>query len=436
MVLVIGPALIGVGFFLFSFLRGTGPVARTIDFSSNRLIPNQIADPSLLTEMRWRRIIEEEEYKESMSKHGFNDIRTDNIFNSQQTLLGISELITAFRRKVIEGDEFFRGMKRLKVPEETTSKFLKITEFRPGPTDLVRFAVREAFTPEIVEKFELDADFPEEVLPRAGEVGIREEDMKLFWRAHWELPSIGLGTEMFHRLARVEDPNIKVSEEDFDLLLRTRDVMTFWRDRIKAVAFTLPTRIDIRRMFRDTHINEEEMFELYRQRGYNKLNAGRMTALAKSFYKDEDRQLSRALITKAFKVGEMERKDAVESMQGLGFSEEDAELIIKLEEISQSDKELDDKIDTFQTLFIEGIIVEAEFAKQLDELNLSANRKRLLITQSLDKKAKRIRLPTKGDIQAFLQKQIITKEVGLDMLREIGTREIDLGRYLQLWGVA
>ena len=436
MVLVIGPALLGVGFFLFSFLGGTGPVARTIDFSSNRLIPNQIADPSLLTEMRWRRIIEEEEYKESMSKHGFNDIRTDNIFNSQQTLLGISELITAFRRKVIEGDEFFRGMKRLKVPEETTSKFLKITEFRPGPTDLVRFAVREAFTPEIVEKFELDADFPEEVLPRAGEVGIREEDMKLFWRAHWELPSIGLGTEMFHRLARVEDPNIKVSEEDFDLLLRTRDVMTFWRDRIKAVAFTLPTRIDIRRMFRDTHINEEEMFELYRQRGYNKLNAGRMTALAKSFYKDEDRQLSRALITKAFKVGERERKDAVESMQGLGFSEEDAELIIKLEEISQSDKELDDKIDTFQTLFIEGIIVEAEFAKQLDELNLSANRKRLLITQSLDKKAKRIRLPTKGDIQAFLQKQIITKEVGLDMLREIGTREIDLGRYLQLWGVA
>src|SRR5439155_13478403 len=99
---------------------------------------------------------------------------------------------------------------------------LKWKEEIPGPSDLIRFAVREGFTPAIVTLYRYNDDFPVEIIPWmqkqgfTGDVGIPRPPgidsqgrplppgnatwADLHWWAHWELPSPTQGYEMVHRL--------------------------------------------------------------------------------------------------------------------------------------------------------------------------------------------------------------------------------------------
>ncbi|MEM2567264.1 MAG: hypothetical protein QXH20_02180 [Candidatus Bathyarchaeia archaeon] len=199
----------------------------------------------------------------------------------------------------------------------------------PSPTDLIRMAVREVFTPEVAEKFGQYEDFPEVFKELAKKLGISEFWAKAYWAAHWELPSATQGFEMFHR--RI------ITEEELKMLLRALDVMPFWRDKLIQLSYNVIPRVDLRRMYMMGILTEEDVYERYLDLGYKPEDARAMTEWTIRYYAPDDeseledyRALTRDIIVKAYKKGLITRPEAFSRLVGVKYKEDDAELILRI----------------------------------------------------------------------------------------------------------
>ncbi|GAI62175.1 unnamed protein product, partial [marine sediment metagenome] len=102
-------------------------------------------------------------------------------------------------RKDLPDSEVTPMIEKLGFDKDTAAKVLELFEYIPPIPDIIRFAVREAFTPEIIEKYETHADFPPEFGEWAKKQGLSKEWQLAYWASHWVLPPLSLAYEMFHR---------------------------------------------------------------------------------------------------------------------------------------------------------------------------------------------------------------------------------------------
>jgi len=161
----------------------------------------------------------------------------------------------------------------------------------PGISDVIRFGVREAYSEEIAKAFQTDADFPSPMLPDTARIGLEPGEVRKFWRAHWELPSVGQVYEMYHRTTTNPIPGFSeevklpgggtvyriISLARVEELLRVQDVMPVWRDPLVRIAFTPFTRLDIRRLYRTGTFSLAQVYRAYIDLGYSPENAGIQT---------------------------------------------------------------------------------------------------------------------------------------------------------------
>src|SRR3972149_8120386 len=87
----------------------------------------------------------------------------------------------------------------------------------PGASDVLRFALREVYNPELVARYRMLEGFPDAAQADARRAGLDPETMLKYWAAHWTLPSREQGYEMFHRGI--------ITEKELTDLLRANDVM-------------------------------------------------------------------------------------------------------------------------------------------------------------------------------------------------------------------
>lgn len=205
----------------------------------------------------------------------------------------------------------------------------------PTPSDLIRMAVRECFSPEIAEKFGQYEDLPQEFVEWANKVGLSEFWAKAYWAAHWDLPSPQMGFEMLHRQI--------INEEELKLLLRALDVMPFWRDKLIQLSYNPYTRVDVRRMYQMGILDEEGVYRTYRDLGYDHEHALNLTEFTKRYYSPEDyseldkyKEVTQGLLIKAYKRGVLSRDDLRSRLIELGYHPDDAELIIAIADVEIS----------------------------------------------------------------------------------------------------
>ncbi|MEM0010453.1 MAG: hypothetical protein QXT84_02025 [Candidatus Bathyarchaeia archaeon] len=348
----------------------------------------------------------------------------------------------------------------------------------PSPSDLIRMAVREVFTPEIAEKFGQYEDFPEAFKEWARRLGISEFWAKAYWAAHWDLPSATQGFEMFHR--RI------ITEEELKMLLRALDVMPFWREKLIQLSYNVIPRVDLRRMYTLGILTEEDVYERYLDLGYKPEDARALTEWTVRYYGPEEeseledyRNLTRELIVKAYKKGLINRNEAFARLVGLKYQEPDAELILKLadteleveggteqqlagrEKIAQhvatayvrglmnrgeamdallrlnytyeeagdilksaeSDfilEGIDDFIDGVRSRYVDGVLSRDEAESALTAANLDAEGiKRLLWKWDMEK-VKKSRLLSMSDLRAAFMRGVIDEKFVREELRNLG----------------
>jgi hypothetical protein len=185
---------------------------------------------------------------------------------------GNEEILDLWNRGQINEDDVNRGLAQSNLKPEWFEDFKVRRFFIPTVADLVRFAVREVFTPAIRASYGLDDGFPAEFETQGVKRGLSPEWARAYWAAHWELPSVEQAFRMLHRG--------EISLPELETLLRTKDVMPYWRQKLTNIAYLVPGRVDLRRMFRAGVLDETQVLAGYTRLGYHPDDAATLTSFA------------------------------------------------------------------------------------------------------------------------------------------------------------
>ncbi len=443
---MVAPLVVAAGI-AYMIISSTSPYNRMQSQQLNRVFPNEILDPASLIEAHAFREIDDKRYREEMRKHGFNDGRARKLKVITQTKLSPLDLIQLKRRGLISDEDFILQQQKSRTDNKTIDQIDDLSKFIPGVQDTIQFAVREAYRDDIADKFGYDDDFPTEdriatiekmnvsehenlegsdrLIAQALQIGLEPDILRRFWRAHWQLPSITAGLEMFHRLRPEFNPDNPVDFDTIKELLKIQDIAPFWQDRILETSFNLPTRVDVRRMYVAGLLTQQEVFDLYQQRGYSPEWAEKLTQLADSDKLDSGRDLSRSMIEKAYEEGIIKRENAVSLLIEMRYDENEAEIIVDLIDRDLANNKLRDKLKLLKTRFIRGIIDEGLYKSSLDDLNILGDRRDLIILASKNERLTKQKLATKEDLKAFFKKDLMDiKEVQTELVKSGYSKEL------------
>lgn len=440
---MLGGLLWFIGGFMFSSV--TPPVMRELSYLSNSLWSNAELSPEQLAEARFRQILTEDEYFELMKKHGYSKEKAESFFEVRKRLLTAEELLVAKWRGFISEEEYRERMRQLGFRDEDIEKYEAVRKYYPSPTDFIRFAVRDVFNPQVVEQFGYDEAFPEDIVPFAKKSGMEEDVLRWYWRAHWELPSPTAGYEMLHRLhpeilkirgeaykeMGLNPEELETDLETVDLLLKTADYPSFWRKRLLAISYAPLTRVDLRRIYELGLISDDELLARLMELGYSKKDAELMLEFYKAYKHSANRDLTVSMTLKAYLRGLMTREDCKSYLQYLGYDEDEAELIISLEEEKMKEERLDDAIDSAVYRFSRGLIDEERLRLILTDLGLPEAEKELIVEKAYLEREKREKLPTKADLISWLKQKVITKEDFKQWMKRLGYKDDVIELYLK-----
>lgn len=388
-------------------------------FSSFPNVNPQIAE---LVDMRWRNVIEEADYFKKCSEFGFSQEVATDLFTISETLLTMHDYIALWRRGVISETDCNNSLHKMHLDSGEIESAKAVTLFFPSAPDLIRFAVREVYTPSIIEKFGAMEDLPTKYLEEAAKTGLTDEHAKNYWAAHWELPSAQMGFQMLHR--RI------INEDSLKLLLRALDVMPFWREALVKLSYNPLTRVDVRRMFRLGVLNEEQVTNAYLDRGYNPANAKLMTEFTVAYEADEMTGITRASVLSSFKKGIITDEQLKKYLEGFGYS---ASVVDFWLSIARHDKEMD-VIDTLtdeiQARYSIGLITLDQARTELAQYDLPASFVTEIINKLQVRQSTKVKLPTRTDLEDWLKLQLIDDVEYSARMLQLGYTDIDIEMYL------
>lgn len=376
-----------------------------------------------------RGLIDREQFFNHAKRQGYREGEIQLGFQLSQIEPNEAYLTEWFLRGEIDDQEFAEAMLTLGWTPSDFTKF-RATLFRLPPVqDLITMAVREVFTPEVAQRFGQFEDIPQEFISLAGQVGLSEEWARNYWASHWALPSIQMGFEMLHR--RVID------ETDIDLLLKSQDVMPFWRDRIKQISYSPLTRVDVRRMHATGVIDDAEVYSAYLDLGYNDVNAQRLTDFtiklteAQTAQPSEDEtDLTKSDIRGLYEDGIITRHEAEEFFRQLGVDEDEAGFLLDRVELALDVRQRKSEIQLVLARAQSGEYDFSAAQAQLNGLELTEQEFNSAIGKLTLIVDKRTKLPTKKEVLTWLKDGNLSEAEASETLGLMGYRAKWVDLYL------
>jgi len=396
---------------LFSIIIGASPLAEFTRQQFNQRWPLFLAPMPDLVRERLLEVIDESTFQALMARQGFDATQTANILAGAESLLDASHLVFANFRGIIEDGEYERQMLRNGFSAESLTAFKEVSRFFPAVPDLVTFAVREVYTPSIREEYQLDADWPERFGEEAAKAGLDLEQAKNYWAAHWILPSVQMGYEMLHRGV--------ITQEQLMTLLKTQDIMPFWRQPLIDISYNPLTRVDVRRMYRLGVLDVDAVFKAYKDIGYNDENAGLMTDFTVAYETQEEKTLTKSEVLRGYNRKALAREETIEWLGLIGYPPELAETIVLIEDAKLIQDETDETIDIVVDQYVDGQIDKAKLEDELGLLELTPAQVSNIIWKADRKKQRAIKMPSIADIRRWVDDGQVTREDGLAMLTKL-----------------
>lgn len=435
-VLMAGITTIAYGF-LHSSLR---PLFNMVNQKAFQLYPNELPPPISLIGMRYRGLIDNTHYIRDMEKQGLDQSNADLLFRQSETLLNGYEVITLFRRGAIEEEKRDIMLGELGFTPERMKMLQDVTTVVPSARDVIAFAVREVYSPEIAEAFG-QYEGVEEVLEMAGAdikaTGMAEDAFRKFWAAHWMLPSMTQGYEMMHRAI--------INPEELDRLMVAMDIMPWWRDKLKAMSFSPFTRVDVRRMHKIGVLGDEGLIKAYRDLGYDEENSAALAEFTILYNagpeaweqtgedeeKKREKEATRASITKAFRSNLIMRDEAVEYLKMLEYTDSAIELYLTNEEFALQEEINDEKVATVHEAYVRRIYDYNKAIEILGTLNLPGAQVDALMSRwDIEKEAK-VSRPSKAELFKMFKGKIIDEVMLKEELTAQGYTDKYVKWYMQ-----
>lgn len=238
-----------------------------------------------------------------------------------RSLPPVGELRNALYRGHIDEKRFDEYLSHMGLFPSEAEVIKANSEQLYSPSDLIRFSVREVFTPAIANRFGLNDDFPEAAVAAGERIGLTEDTLRLYWASHWQLPAPGQGFEMFHRGI--------IGEADLKLLMRALDVMPFWQDKMIALSFNVLPRRVVNSTWRLGQITDAQFLDHYKQLGFNPVDAQRVLAGEIERREIPEREATKADLIAAFVVGEASFGATTDALAELGFVPDAVNIIMR-----------------------------------------------------------------------------------------------------------
>ena len=190
--------------------------------------------------------------------------------------------------------------------------------------------------------------------------------------------------------ARRRLTDLGYSDDEISILIETA---LYEEDEESTKEEKALTKTDILKAFKEDVITEEEARSMLKALGYADANIEILMTIAKKakepVKKEKERDLTKTPILKAFRIGMITREEAKGMLMDVGYSEAEAEFLLKVEEADmQADKherERDLTKSEILTLFEYGLLDEYTTKEKLKALGYDDEEAEALITLRLIK---------------------------------------------------
>lgn len=400
-----------------------------------------------------------------------NVLRTRDInsklLESGQYLPSMDDAKVLYNRGLIDNSLFRYILNKQSTGNEALSTAIAETRFEiPGPSDLVRFAVRDVFSPEIVRQFEYAKETPTSIKPwmeKQGygqSIGVSLPDnatdasgnairgdatwFDLYWQSHWDLPSPTQGYEMLHRLypdsrfgpSPFVGPDTSFQDRDLELLLKASDYPDYWRKRLIAISYHNLNRSDVLPMFRFGLLQEREVYHALRADGYRDEEANQLLRLA-NFQKQRElgvdpAKKTKEWVCKSYRKGLISRDNAVARLEDIGITRRFADSFLDTCDLEEQFELNQERIRTLKRGVITGVVTREGAENLLNRMNIQTP----VITRYLDvwdhlKFSRYKNASTKQNLSAF-EKGLISRDEVTARLQNLGYTSVAIITMLSL----
>lgn len=384
--------------------------------------PNLLPSPDSLTAMRLKEQITEAQFHELMANAGYSVDIADKFLANTKNYMSAFDYIAVWRRGLMSDGELDDTLKQQGFDDRTQALLKDATIYYPTPQDIVRFGVRDVYTPSTITLYGLDQDVPPNLFETGRKAGLTDEIALDYWMAHWELPSPTQVYEMLHRGL--------LTEEDVATYLKVADYMPYWRDKLAAISYNNLTRVDIRRMYATGILNEEQVKRAYLDDGYNDEKATWLTQFTVLEAKHTQESTPLAVLITAYKTGLKDRDEVISEAVKAGYDPDTV-----LTEVNNADAQvkqelIDLQADAIIDQYSRGAITLEEVQTQLSMLGVPPRLMQLTIQRELAQARKRSKHASKHDLDAWWTMGLISDALYISRLTNMGYQNDDIQRYL------
>ncbi len=317
--------------------------------------PYDVPGTGVLPYLRVKGLISDTEYKLNMSYHALDASWSDRMLANTARYPSFSELRTMVHRGVATVADVRDALEKSMMHSSYVDAFVAGIPSIPSVSDLIRFAVREAY-PDATTFTEHYAKMSEWM----GKIGYDQYFSDASWTAHWIIPSIGQADDMLHRGM--------ITEEQHTGLYILNDIRPQDIDSLRALTWSLPGRIEARWMFRWGEIDATDLRDFLVKSGLDPEYADMAArAMAKNqFLSDINRQIAniKGDYARGYSVEETLRSD----LEVLGMRSDIVEYHV-VDALADRVRSIhDDELRTLRAQFARGAITMADILLKAEEV--------------------------------------------------------------------
>jgi hypothetical protein len=349
---------------------------------------------------------------EALQRNGYSEADIKLLFVSRYALHPPGDVGELFLRGVLDEAGAENRLRELGYTDDRIAEVKQLWKRIPTLQDVVRYLGKEAFEPDQIAKFGLMDKFPEAAVEWAAKQGLDRRWAEAEWVAHWRDPGLSPYLDAFHRG--------QVTWEDVQEYMRYIEIAPGLQKVIKDTAYSVYTRVDVRRMFKLGVMNEAQVYRAYLDLGYDPEKAANLTTFTVIDVASEDQPITRADVEDGFSDGDLTQTEAEKLLVQIGYNADRAAYLIFR---AQTKKEKAARA-TSQALIEEklsgNLIDEAAARAGFLSLGLSIARVNELIDSAKVKSLKNAKLPSKTDLDKLLRAKIITQSTYLQEMAKLG----------------
>jgi len=309
--------------------------------------PYDIPGSGVLPYLAAKDLITAEEYSLNMKYHALDETWSSAMLANTWRYPGFGELRTMIHRGELTWEDAKAMLAKSLVHVDHLDAYEGLIAAIPSVSDLIRFAVREAYpdATTFTEHYDKMSEW-------MAKIGYSQYFADSAWTAHWLIPTVSQADEMLHRGM--------ITDEAHRALYILNDIRPEDIDDLRALTWKLPGRIESRWMFRWGEIEATDLRDYLVKDGLDPVYADSVaTAMAKNqFLSDINRQIgnSKASFVKGYMLEGTLRSD----LEALGLRSEIIEYHVVDALADRTRAMQDEELRTLRSQYARGAITMAD----------------------------------------------------------------------------